>query len=159
MLQVVSGILCPSTVLSRVLSEKERQSDPEALLMGQRLDKVKAYSQIVNQSEERKCSPKLPWLQGWDAMMVHLLCTPSAPLEEFCLREHLSMPCLIFCRSISDLGEEKRKAWWGPAMSASQQTLVLFSRPIHYDLLIEVILCISKGEGSESTCAWIFLTF
>lgn len=64
MLQVVSGILSPSTVLSRVLSEKERQSDPEALLMGQRLDKAKAYSQIVNQSEERKCSPKLPWLQG-----------------------------------------------------------------------------------------------
>lgn len=44
------------SVLSRVLSVKERQSDPEALLLGHRLDEIRAYLHITNRSKERKAT-------------------------------------------------------------------------------------------------------
>lgn len=61
----------------------------QAVLLDQRLDKIKASLPIANQ-KRRKCSPRLPWLQGLDAMVVNLLCTPSAPGEQLCLSRILT---------------------------------------------------------------------
>mgnify|MGYP007081381407 FL=1 len=111
----------------------------QAVLLDQRLDKIKASLPIANQ-KRRKCSPRLPWLQGLDAMVVNLLCTPSAPGEQLCLSKILSwsLICLSFCRIFQTYGRKRKKAWWDLAMSAIQQIPALLSRTIQYDLSSEI---------------------
>ena len=111
----------------------------QAVLLDQRLDKIKASLPIANQ-KRRKCSPRLPWLQGLDAMVVNLLCTPSAHGEQLCLSKILtwSLICLSFCRIFQTYGRKRKKAWWDLAMSAIQQIPALLSRTIQYDLSSEI---------------------
>uniref|UniRef100_A0AA74KSP6 Predicted gene 7995 n=1 Tax=Mus musculus TaxID=10090 RepID=A0AA74KSP6_MOUSE len=84
----------------------------QAVLLDQRLHKIKASLPIANQ-KRRKCSPRLPWLQGLDAMVVNLLCTPSAPGKQLCLSKILtwSLICLSFCRIFQTYGRKRKKAW------------------------------------------------
>ena len=111
----------------------------QAVLLDQRLDKIKASLPIANQ-KRRKCSPRLPWLQGLDAMVVNLLCTPSAPGEQLCLSKILtwSLICLSFCRIFQTYGRKRKKAWWDLAMSAIQQIPALLSRTIQYHFSSEI---------------------
>ena len=111
----------------------------QAVLLDQRLDKIKASLPIANQ-KRRKCSPRLPWLQGLDAMVVNLLCTPSAPGEQLCLSKILtwSLICLSFCRIFQTYGRKRKKAWWDLAMSAIQKIPALLSRTIQYHFSSEI---------------------
>ena len=111
----------------------------QAVLLDQRLDKIKASLPIANQ-KRRKCSPRLPWLQGLDAMVVNLLCTPSAPGEQLCLSKILtwSLICLSFCRIFQTYGRKRKKAWWDLSMSAIQQIPALLSRTIQYHFSSEI---------------------
>ena len=111
---------------------------------------ARQYEGILSdrKSKKKKCSPRLPWLQGWDAIVVHLLCTLSAPGEELCLREILTLPVprLSFWWNLSDLEEEEKKACWELAMSALQEIQDLLSRAMQYDFSAEVMSYILKEE-------------
>ena len=108
-------------------------------LAGPEARQNKGLIPIANQ-KRRKCSPRLPWLQGLDAMVVNLLCTPSAPGEQLCLSKILtwSLICLSFCRIFQTYGRKRKKAWWDLSMSAIQQIPALLSRTIQYDLSSEI---------------------
>ena len=131
----------------------------QAVLLDQRLDKIKASLPIANQ-KRRKCSPRLPWLQGLDAMVVNLLCTPSSPGEQLCLSKILtwSLICLSFCR-IFQTYRRKRKKNLVRSCHVSDPANTSFTQQDNpVSLFIWDLSCIPIGEGEESSWAWMFFS-
>ena len=110
-----------------------------ALFLDQRLDKINALSPIANQ-KERKCSPRLPWKQGLDAVVVHLFCILSAAVKSCVWGRSWPGPCPVWASAEYFRprgGRDQGLVIF--AISSIQQTPALLSRKIKYYLSDETI--------------------